>query len=44
MGSHKLKWDYKELKSFEERLEEAQRIKKIYPECVPVKLNFNKIN
>lgn len=34
----RLRWDYKEIKSFEERLEEAQRIKLIYEDCVPVRL------
>ena len=36
----KIKWEYKELKSYEERLEEAQRIKMIYDDSIPVKLYF----
>ncbi len=39
MGS-RFRWDYKDSKSFEERLEEAQRIRLIYPDCIPVRNSF----
>jgi hypothetical protein len=43
MGS-RFKWEYKDTKSFENRLEEAQRIKLIYPDCVPVRVVFLPLN
>ena len=35
-----MKWKYKEEKSHEERLNEAQKVKIKYPDRVPVKLHI----